>query len=86
MSKPTLVIQDDTYPSGAKFRRVYAGDTPLGSYDVREDGFLPFGCRKVIANEKAAQVKVIQRYIASRLGQAARAAALYDEFEVGDLK
>lgn len=85
MKKPTLIIEDDTYPSGAKFRRVLAGDTRLGSYDIREDGFLPFGCRKVIANEKAAQVKVIQRYIAARLGAAAKAAALLEEFELGDV-
>ena len=85
MSKPNLVIQDDTYPNGAKFRRVLAGRTWLGSYELRDDGFLPLGCRKVLKNEKAAQFKVIQRYVAARLGEAAKAAALYDEFQAGDL-
>lgn len=85
MSKSSLVVKDETYPSGALFRSVSAGTTQLGGYDLKDDGFLPWGCRKVLKNEKAAQVKVIQRYIAARLGAAAKAAALLEEFELGDV-
>lgn len=85
-TKGQLIIRDEEYPSGAKYRSVYAGSTRLGSYDLKDEGFKPWGCRKVLTNENAAQVKVIQSYVAARLGEAAKAAALYECFEMGDLK
>lgn len=76
-----LDVREEIYPSGANFYRIFAGDTHIGSYDKRDGGYLPFGCRKPLKNERDAQLKVIQRYVAARLAEAARAAELYKEFD-----
>lgn len=60
MSK--LRIEDNTYPSGAKYRTIYGGKERIGSYDVVEGGFKPFGCRKVRPSEQDTQREVISRY------------------------
>lgn len=59
-----LDVREETYPSGAKYRN---------------GGFIPWGCRKALKSERDAQLKVIQRYVAARLGEARKASALFDE-------
>jgi hypothetical protein len=76
-----LDVREQEYPSGAKYYEIYAGDTRIGSYQREGDSFLPWGCRKPLAKEKDAQLKVIQRYVAARLKEAAKAAELYKEFD-----
>jgi hypothetical protein len=80
-----LRIESRTYPAGGEFRTVYCDKTRLGNYDVVEGGFLPQGCRKVIAKESAAQVKVINRYVTARLGEAAKASSLFEQFNAADI-
>lgn len=76
-----MEIREMKYPNGHECSQVYAGKVLLGSYTKEDGGFLPWGCRKPLKEERDAQIKVIQRYISARLKEAANAAALYKEFD-----
>ena len=58
MKKPELKIEERSYPNGQAYRTVTWGGEVAGTYAIVEGGFLPFGCRKVLADEKEAQWKV----------------------------
>lgn len=75
-----LDVREETYPSGGKYSAIYVGETRIGCYEKQNGGYLPWGCRRVLRDEQAAQLKVIQRYVAARLGEARKAAALFSEF------
>jgi len=72
-------VEEHEYPAGGLYRQVFSGKLLVGHYDVRSEGFLPSGTRKVLGDERDAQFRVIQRYISKQIGLAAQAARLYDQ-------
>lgn len=54
-----IKIEEDKFPSGALFKRVKLDDRVLGSYEVKEAGFLPSGKRKPRPTEFEAVLDII---------------------------
>ena len=75
-----MQIESLIYPNGQPYKMIKCKGEVVGCYDVLPHGYLPQNCRKVLADERAAQLKVIQRYINEHLKLAAQAAELYKEF------
>jgi hypothetical protein len=75
-----LQIEQGTYPSGKPYTLLKLGYHTIGSYSHEGNGFLVSGCRKPVATEREAQVKVIRRYINDHLKRARDAAELLEQY------
>lgn len=66
------------YPNGAPHYAVYLGVILVGLIDIKDDGFVPFGCRKPIATLEGAARTVIWRRVQASLKQAAESSEAMD--------